>query len=756
MNNTVRTAAPQLVLVDGSSYLYRAFHAMPDLRADPDDRSSQPTGAIRGMVGMLQALRNEYAGATHLACVFDAPGPTFRDDIYSEYKANRSPMPDELRSQIEPIREVTELLGFPMLAVPGVEADDVIGTLARAAAEQGMEVLISSGDKDLAQLVTERVSMIDTMSGKHRDLAGVEAEFGVPAAQMLDYQNLVGDNVDNIPGVAKVGPKTAAKWLAQYGSLEAIVAHADEIKGVVGQNLRDALDWLPTARQLLQIRTDCDLAQQLPRLPALDDIRARAPQVEALEAFYERYGFRTLLRKLHVAAGDAEAGADGAAPASADFEFETILDWAALDRWLQKISAAELTAFDTETTSLDENKARLVGMSFAVEPGQAAYIPLAHCGPDAPEQLPLDEVLERLKPWFEDAAHAKLGQHIKYDRHVLANHGVQVRGYVHDTMLQSYVLEVHKPHNLASLAERHLGRGGVAYEDLCGKGAHQISFAEVAVADAARYGSEDSEQTLAVHRVLWPRLQKDARLRAIYELEVQCSEVLFRMERAGVLLDTALLRKQSNALGRRILELEQEAYELAGQEFNLGSPKQIGEIFFDKLGMPVVKKTATGQPSTREEVLEKLAEAGAEPAVDRDRITIDMRGRRPQAVNVVTEPHPGFPTDMQAQFMAMNCIADGIGTIDERIFENRFMHVNELMRLGAEIHVEGSRATVTGVPALSGAPVMATDLRASASLILAGLVAEGETVIDRIYHLDRGYENIEAKLSALGARIERV
>ena len=588
---------------------------MPDLRADPQDRASQPTGAIRGMVGMLQALRNEQAGATHLACVFDAPGPTFRDEIYPQYKANRSPMPDELRRQIAPIHEVTQLLGFPVLMVPGVEADDVIGTLAQVAAEQGMEVVISSGDKDLIQLVTERVSMIDTMSGKHRDLAGVQAEFGVPPAQMLDFQNLVGDAVDNIPGVDKVGPKTAAKWLAKYGSLDAIVAHADEIGGVVGQNLRDALDWLPTGRKLLQIRTDCDLAPQLDGFPALDAIAARAPQIDALEAFYERHGFRTLLRKLHAAAADeqpeAEATQDGVA---ADFEYDTILDWPAFDRWLQKISAAELTAFDTETTSLDENKARLVGMSFSVRPGEAAYIPLAHCGPDAPEQLPLDEVLARLQPWLEDAAYAKLGQHVKYDRHVLANHGIDIRGYVHDTMLQSYVLEVHKPHNLASLAERHLNRQSVAYEDLCGKGANQISFAEVAVSDAARYGSEDSEQALAVHGVLWPRLQQDKQLRAIYELEVQCSEILFRIERTGVLLDTDKLRQQSRELGQRIAELEKEAHELAGQPFNLGSPKQIGEIFFEKLGLPVIKKTATGKPSTREEVLEKLAEDYPLPA----------------------------------------------------------------------------------------------------------------------------------------------
>ncbi len=626
MSQTPPATAPRLLLVDGSSYLYRAFHAMPDLRADPSDPHSAPTGAIRGMINMLGALKKDYPDARYAACVFDASGPTFRDTIYPEYKANRSPMPDDLRSQIAPIHEVVELLGWRVLAVPGVEADDVIGTLARVGAQQGLEVVISSGDKDLAQLVTEHIRIIDTMSGKRRDLAGVQAEFGVSAAQMLDYQTLVGDAIDNVPGVDKVGPKTAAKWLAEYGSLDGIVAHADEIKGAAGQNLRDKLAWLPTGRELLKIRTDCDLAGHVDGLPALDSIAARAEETGALADFYQKFGFKSLARTL---GKPAPAPAAAAAPAAADLfadapapspvtqaglHYETVLDWPAFERWRARIEAAELTAFDTETTSLDEMQARIVGLSFSVAPGQAAYIPLAHTGPDAPAQLPIDEVLARLRPWFENAQAKKLGQHIKYDRHVLANHGIEVAGYAHDTMLQSYVLEVHRPHNLASLAERHLGRSGISYEDLCGKGAHQIPFAQVPVEQAARYSCEDSEQTMDVHRVLWPRLQQDERLGAIYALEVQCSEVLYRIERHGVLIDAAQLKKQSHELGQRIVALEAEAHALAGQAFNLGSPKQIGEIFFDKLGLPIVKKTATGKPSTDEEVLEKLAEDYPLPA----------------------------------------------------------------------------------------------------------------------------------------------
>ena len=601
-----------LLLVDGSSYLYRAFHAMPDLRAVPGDRTSPATGAIRGMVNMVQKLRKDVP-ADYVACVFDAKGPTFRDALYPEYKAHRSPMPEDLQSQIGPIHDLVRLLGWPVLEVPMVEADDVIGTLARIAADQGVQVVISSGDKDLSQLVDEHITIVDTMNDKRRDVAGVQAEFGVPPSLMLDFQTLVGDTVDNVPGVPKVGPKTAAKWLHEYGSLDALVARSHEIKGAAGENLRGALAWLPKGRELLTIKTDCDLSAYVPSLPALGALAPTDPRNEELRGFYERFGFKGLVKSLGEAAAVTGGLFDEGAPEAtievrvSDFVCEVILDWHAFDAWLAKIKTAELVALDTETDSLDEMRARIVGLSFAVEPGKAAYIPLAHSYPDAPVQLPLEEVLTRLKPWLTDPDRAKVGQHIKYDRHVFANHDIDVRGYAHDTMLQSYVLEVHKPHNLSSLALRHLGRKGIDYEDICGKGAAQIPFAQVDITRAAEYSGEDSEQALAVHSVLWPQLQADEKLRFIYELEMASSETLFRIERNGVLIDAPLLAAQSHELGLRMMALEQSAHELAGQPFNLGSPKQIGEIFFTKLGLPVIKKTASGAPSTDEEVLEKLA-----------------------------------------------------------------------------------------------------------------------------------------------------
>ena len=626
-----------LLLVDGSSYLYRAFHAMPDLRAVPGDPASPATGAIRGMINMMERLRKDIP-AEYAACVFDAKGPTFRDDIYPEYKQNRSPMPDDLRSQIEPIHQLVRLMGWKVLDVPGVEADDVIGTLAALGSSHGIEVIVSSGDKDLAQLVNEHITIIDTMNGKRRDLAGVQEEFGVPASLMLDYQILVGDTVDNVPGVQKVGPKTAAKLLLEYGSLDNLMAHAHEVKGVVGENLRKAVDWLPTGRQLLKIRTDCDLNAYVPELPSLETIRLDAPNEVDLLAFYEQYGFKGLVRSRGAGASES-AGADNSSGKSAksgkpafvpmddlfaepepvvtvtgDKHYETILTWDQLDAWLPKLEAAECVAIDTETTSLDAMRAELVGISWSIKPGEAAYLPLRHNGPDAPVQLPMQEVLVKLKPWLENPLKLKVGQHIKYDRHVFANVGIEVHGYAHDTMLQSYVLEVHKPHSLTSLALRHVGRTGITYEDLCGKGVHQISFAQVDVAKASEYSCEDSDQCLDVHGVLWPRIQADAKLRAIYDIEIATSEALFRIERNGVLIDGPTLASQSQALGQRILQLETEAYEIAGQPFNLSSPKQLGEIFFDKLGLPVIKKTATGARSTDEEVLEKLAEDYPLPA----------------------------------------------------------------------------------------------------------------------------------------------
>jgi DNA polymerase-1 len=618
-----------LLLVDGSSYLYRAFHAMPDLRADPSDPSSPATGAIRGMVNMLQKLRKDYR-ADYAACVFDAKGKTFRDDMYPAYKATRSPMPPDLRSQIEPVHEVVSLMGWPVLTVPGVEADDVIGTLACMASAQGIEVIISSGDKDLSQLVDQHITVIDTMNNKRRDLAGVEAEFGVPPRLMVDYQALVGDTVDNVPGVPKCGPKTAVKWLLEYGSLDNLVAHAADIKGVVGENLRASLDWLPQGKALVTIKNDCDLAEYVSGLPAMDSIAAGDPNQTALATFYEKYGFKGLVKSLESAAPVAKADkpAEKSEPGLFDepetaavvpkqpstLVFDTILTWEMFDTWLAKLQAADLVALDTETTSLDEMRAEIVGISFSVKPGEAAYLPLTHDYPDAPAQLPRDEALSRLKPWLENPAKLKLGQHIKYDRHVFANHGIDVQGYAHDTMLQSYVLEVQKPHSLSSLADRHLGRSGITFEDLCGKGANQIKFNQVDIAKAAEYSCEDADQTLGVHNVLWPQLQAIEKLRFIYELEIKSSESLYRIERNGVLIDGPMLAKQSGELGLRLVQLETEAYEIAGQPFNLGSPKQLGEIFFDKLGMPVVKKTPSGARSTDEEVLEKLAEDYPLPA----------------------------------------------------------------------------------------------------------------------------------------------
>ena len=597
-----------MLLVDGSSYLYRAYHALPDLRG-PD---GFPTGAIHGFVAMMRWLRDRYP-AEHAVCVFDAKGKTFRDDWYPDYKAQRAPMPDPLRQQIEPIHEVVRLMGWPVLEVPGIEADDAIGTLARVAAASGHQVLISTGDKDLAQLVTERVTLMNTMAKppEKLDIAGVTAKFGVPPERIVDYLTLIGDTVDNVPGVEKVGPKTAAKWIADHGSLDGVVAAADGIKGVAGENLRKALDWLPTGRKLITVLTDCDLAGHVDGWPGLDALALREVDTAGLHDFYQRYGFRTWLREMDAAPAAATEATVTAPPvtgAELPREYETLTTWERLDAWLAQLAAAPLAAVDTETDSLDGMRARIVGISFATEPGRAAYVPLAHDYGDAPEQLPMAEVLAKLRPWLEDPARPKVGQNIKYDLHVFANAGITVQGYLHDTMLQSYVLEAHKPHGLESLADRHLGRKGLSYEDVCGKGVNQIPFAQVDVALATTYSGEDSEMTLQVHQRLWPQVENDAGLRYVYEhIELPVSVVLERVERHGVLIDAAVLARQSHELGERLLALEQEAYEVAGQPFNMGSPKQIGEILFTKLGLPVKKKTATGAPSTDEEVLAELA-----------------------------------------------------------------------------------------------------------------------------------------------------
>jgi DNA polymerase-1 len=614
-----------LLLVDGSSYLYRAYHAMPDLRGP----GGEPTGAIRGMVSMMKLLR-EQIGADYAACVFDAKGKTFRDEWYPEYKANRSSMPEDLALQIEPIHAVVEMLGWPIIMVPGIEADDAIGTLARAATAAGWKTVISTGDKDLAQLVNEHVTLINTMSNETLDIAGVLAKFGVPPDRIVDYLALIGDTVDNVPGVNKVGPKTAVKWLQEHGSLDGVIAAAPAMKGAVGENLRQALDWLPMGRKLVTVVTDHDMAPHVEQWPALDALALRPVDHSRLLEFYQRYGFRgwreEIEKQLGTTAtpaapqvavganlglfdGDADARTEPPVPAPLlTREYDTIYTFEQLDAWIAKLDAAELSALDTETDSLDAMRARIVGISFAVEPGKAAYVPLRHDYAGAPDQLPFDEVIARLRPWLENPAAAKVGQHIKYDSHVFANIGITVRGWQHDTLLQSYVLEAHRPHSLSSLADRHLGRKGLDYEDLCGKGAKQIPFSQVDIERAALYSGEDSEMTLQVHQALWPRLAAIPGMKFVYErIEMPASEVLGRIERHGVLIDSARLAEQSRFLAERMMALENEAYEIAGQPFNLGSPKQIGEILFGKLGLPVVKKTASGAPSTDESVLEKLA-----------------------------------------------------------------------------------------------------------------------------------------------------
>ena len=653
------TDLPVLLLVDGSSYLYRAYHAMPNLTA-PD---GFPTGAIHGIIAMLKKLRADI-GAEHAACVFDAKGKTFRDDWYPAYKATRSPMPDELRRQIKPIHEAVRLLGWPVLELPGIEADDAIGTLARRAAESGHRVVISTGDKDLAQLVNERVTLINTMSNETLDVAGVAAKFGVPPERIVDYLALVGDTVDNVPGVDKVGPKTAVKWLAEHGSLDGVVAAADRIGGAVGENLRQALDWLPMARKLVTVVTDCDLSAQVVGWPSLDALALAEVDRAALLEFYNRYGFRAFKRELEPAAAPAAPAAvqdvaAASAPSSSSAmlarSYETILTQERLDHWLEKLRAAPLVALDTETTSLDAMAARIVGISFATVPGEAAYVPLAHDYGDAPAQLAQGAVLAQMKPWLEDAAAAKVGQHAKYDTHVLANHGIAVRGFRHDTLLQSYVLEAHLPHGLEKLAERHLGRKGLSYEDLCGKGVNQIPFAQVEVTRATEYSGEDSEMTLALHETLWPQLEAEPGLRFVYEqIEMPTSALLLRIERHGVLIDAALLARQSRELGERMLALEQEAYALAGQPFNLGSPKQIGEILFTRLGLPVKKKTASGAPSTDEEVLAELAADYPLPAkILEHRSFAKLKGTYTDKLPLMVNAHTGRVHTSYAQAVAV-------------------------------------------------------------------------------------------------------
>jgi DNA polymerase I len=632
--------APALVLVDGSSYLYRAFHALPPLT----NSKGEPTGAVLGVLNMLAKLLKEH-DPPRIGVVFDAPGKTFRDELFAEYKAHRPPMPDDLRAQVEPLIAAVEALGLPLLRVPGVEADDVIGTLARRAAKRGHRVVISTGDKDMAQLVDGHVTLVNTMTDSSLDREGVKRKFDVFPEQIVDYLALVGDSSDNIPGVPKVGPKTAAKWLNQYGTLDELLAHQAEIEGKVGESLRAHTKELALSRRLATI--DCEL--ELPLQP--DDLARRAPDVEQLRSLYSRLELRSLLKQLpggrpidlpgaepspglrplpSASAGEGrdESSAPLPAPAGEGWgegtrHYETVLTEAQLDAWIERLQAAELFAFDTETTSLDYMQAEIVGVSFCVEAGHAAYVPLAHAYPGAPEQLDRTAVLARLRPLLEDPGVGKLGHHLKYDAHVLRNHGIEMRGMRYDSMLESYVLNsTATRHDLDSVARHYLGVETIHYEDVAGKGAKQIPFDQVPVERAAEYSAEDSDVSLRLHRALWAQIERLPRLRKLYEeIEQPLVPVLLDMEHLGVLIDTAMLRKQGHEISKSLLELERSVHAIAGVSFNLDSPKQLQEVLFGKLGLPVKRKTATGQPSTAEDVLEELAADFELP-----RLILDYRG----------------------------------------------------------------------------------------------------------------------------------
>jgi len=630
----------KLTLIDGSSYLYRAFHALPPL----SNAHGEPTGALFGVVNMLRATLK--ARPDYLAFVSDAPGPTFRDTLYEQYKANRPPMPDDLRSQVEPMLAIVAALGFPILRVPGVEADDVIGTLALQAQALGIEVEVSTSDKDMAQLVGPRVTLVNTMSNTVMDRNGVMEKFGVWPEQIIDFLALTGDAIDNIPGVPKCGPKTAAKWLAEYATLDGVIANADKVGGKIGESLRAALSQLPLSRQLATIKTDVALELG----PA--ELARRDANTALLRELYTRYEFKAALKELDAGEpgiGNPTAGlADGresgieppppasvvsttgvttgdapAAVLSAPGEYELITTQPAFDAWLEKLRHAELIAFDTETTSIDAMRADIVGLSLAVEPGKACYIPLGHDYPGAPTQLDRDAVLAALKPIFEDPTRPKLGQHAKYDFNILSNYGIVVQGLKHDSMLESYVWNATATrHDMDSLAKKYLGYDTVKYEQVAGKGAKQISFSQVDLDTACRYAAEDADVTLRLHHALWSKLESVPALRRVYEdIEIPLVPVLAAMEQRGVLIDGDELRRQSQQLGKRMLELQQQSYALAGREFNLDSPKQLQAVLFDELGLEARLKTPTGQPSTNEEALEAIADSHELP-----RLILDYRG----------------------------------------------------------------------------------------------------------------------------------
>ncbi|MDD5276247.1 MAG: DNA polymerase I [Methylovulum sp.] len=595
----------RLILVDGSSFLFRAYHAIPPLTSP----SGQPTNAIHGVTSMLRKLIAEYH-SDYITVVFDAPGNTFRNDLYAEYKAHRPPMPDDLRVQIEPLHNIIRAMGLPLIIESNIEADDVLGILALHAAEQGYNVIISTGDKDMAQLVNEQIILENTMTNTRMDSQGVIDKFGVRPDQIIDYLALIGDTVDNIPGVPKVGPKTAAKWLEQYGTLENLMANANEIKGKIGENLRASLDQLPLAKQLTTIRCDLDLPYDM------EDLKQQPLDKAELKNLLAELGFSSWLKLLDTPSN--KPNLDSVEPVTVVVddkpeaiapEYESILTEMQFNHWFKQLEQAELFAFDTETTSLDYSKAQIVGVSFAITAGKAAYVPLAHDYPGAPQQLDRTEILEKLRPLLENPHKAKVGQNLKYDSHVLANHGITLRGIAHDTMLESYVLNsTATKHNMDDLAKHYLGVTTIHYEDVAGKGAKQIPFQEVALEQATPYAAEDADITLQLHQELSVKLKQHPTLHHLYtDIEIPLIGVLVRIERNGVLIDTAMLAQQSLELANLIISLEQHAHDLAGRTFNLGSPKQIQEILYDQLKLPVLKKTPKGQPSTEESVLQELA-----------------------------------------------------------------------------------------------------------------------------------------------------
>jgi DNA polymerase-1 len=610
----------RLILVDGSSFLFRAYHAIPPLT----NANGEPTNAIYGVGNMLRKLIADYH-SDYITVVFDASGKTFRNELYDQYKAHRPPMPDDLRVQIEPLHNLIRAMGLPLIIESGVEADDVLGVLAQHAEQQGYDVIISTGDKDMAQLVTEHIILENTMSNSRMDIQGVIDKFGVRPEQIIDYLALIGDTVDNIPGVPKVGPKTAAKWLEQYSTLENLIAHADEITGKIGENLRASLDQLPLAKQLTTIKCDLNLPY------SMEDLKQQPMDKAELRNLLAELGFSSWLKSLDTStepvlsedeglstgpsttskttAIETEPAQPKDVPAKIDSSYETVLTEQHFNDWLEQLEKAELFAFDTETTSLDYSKALVVGVSFAVTPGKAAYVPLAHDYPGVPDQLNRTEILEKLRPLLENPHKAKLGQNLKYDMHVLANHGIALRGIAHDTMLESYVLNsTATKHNMDDLAKQYLGVETIHYEDVAGKGAKQIGFQEVSIERAAPYAAEDADITLQLHQVLSNKLMQQPKLLALYaEMEVPLISVLARIESNGVLIDTGMLAQQSLELSSKIISLEQHAHDMAGQTFNLGSPKQIQDILYDRQKLPVLKKTPKGQPSTEESVLQELA-----------------------------------------------------------------------------------------------------------------------------------------------------